>query len=225
MPFPNLGGRGGDCAVSGYRQPEASWRKSFSTGLAVPARRANCSTQLNPHQLAQFCCDGATSPASIMRARCATFSFGIARRTTPTQERHDVDEGRSQGRPRGRAFRVETYKADGATGKVGILRKRPPSFGFPIQDGSPQGVAAATDGLVYGDKERAIALARSTRSLPADQNRLFARPRRMVMPGTLQIRDEAGVDEHPVEMARLRAAGACVEQTLAARKDFLLFEE
>jgi hypothetical protein len=131
-----------------------------------------------------------------MRARCATFSFGIARRTTPTQERHHVDEGRSQGRPRGRAFRVETNKADGATGKVGILRKRPPSFGFPIRDGSssadhrmggwlasamaaaklarghmparrpvpagslpPQGLAAATDGLVHGNKERVIALA------------------------------------------------------------------
>jgi hypothetical protein len=47
----------------------------------------------------------------------------------------------------------------------------------------------------------------------------------MVLPGTLQIRDEPGVDEHPVEMARLGAAGACVEQTLAAREDFLLFKE
>lgn len=41
----------------------------------------------------------------------------------------------------------------------------------------------------------------------------------------LQIRDEAGVDEHAVEMARLSAAGAGVEQALAAREDLLLFEE
>lgn len=91
---------------------------------------------------------------------------------------------------------------------------------------SPQGLAAATDGLVYDHKEMAIALAiEGHEVLPADQNRLFARPRWMVLPGTLQIRDEPGVDEHPVEMARLGAAGACVEQTLAAREDFLLFEE
>jgi hypothetical protein len=77
-----------------------------------------------------------------------------------------------------------------------------------------------------GNKERAIALAiEGHQVLPADQNRLFARPRWMVLPGTLQIRDEPGVDEHPVEMARLGAAGACVEQTLAAREDFFLFEE
>ena len=89
-----------------------------------------------------------------------------------------------------------------------------------------KGPPGAFAGLVYDDKERAIALAiEEHQVLPADQNRLFARPRRMVLPGTLQIRDEAGVDEHPVEMARLGAAGACVEQTLAAREDFLLFEE
>jgi hypothetical protein len=44
-------------------------------------------------------------------------------------------------------------------------------------------------------------------------------------PRTLQILDEASVDEHAVEMARLCSAGTCVEQTLAAREDFLLFEE
>jgi hypothetical protein len=41
----------------------------------------------------------------------------------------------------------------------------------------------------------------------------------------LQVRDEAGVDEHAVEMARLGAAGAGVEQAFATCEDLLLFEE
>ena len=113
----------------------ALWRKSFSTGLAVPARRQLFhATEAVPARPILLRC--ATSLASIVPARRAIFSFGIARRTTTTQERYDVDEARGQGRPRGRAFRVETNQADGATGKVGILRKRPSSFGFPIQNGS-----------------------------------------------------------------------------------------
>ena len=52
-------------------------------------------------------------------------------------ERRDVDQRRSESRRRGRTVRIGTNTTDVASGEGRILRKRLPSFGFPIQDRSP----------------------------------------------------------------------------------------
>jgi len=39
----------------------------------------------------------------------------------------------------------------------------------------------------------------------------------------LKVLDQAGVDQHTIEMPRFGAVGAAIEQAIAADQDFLLF--
>ena len=58
-------------------------------------------------------------------------------------------------------------------------RDMPARHQVPAGSLSAQGLAAGANGLVYDDKEKAIAI-EGHQVLPAAANRLFARPRRMV---------------------------------------------